>query len=132
MTSRISAEPTLYDADTEGTPTLHARRCTACGHTFFPPQDYGCESCGAAPEHLAPTDLPTTGTLIASATVLRHPLAPFTVGTVALDSGPAVRAVVEVPDGGLSPGTRMGAILVATGTRDDGDTVELRFTPADG
>lgn len=132
MTSRASAEPTLYDADTPGTPTLHGRRCSACGHIFFPPQDYGCEACGATPEHLAVEDLAGIGTLIASAAVLRHPLAPFAVGTVILDAGPPVRAVIETPGTRLLPGTRVHASLVPSGHDDDGvEVVELRFAAGD-
>lgn len=127
MGERVAAEPTLYSA--EASVALHGRRCSACGHVFFPPQDYGCEACGAGPEHLEIEDISASGNLIASAAVLRHPLAPFTLGTVVLDSGPAVRVVVEGPGLGLLPGTRMRGALVATGENEGTTVVELRFTP---
>lgn len=130
MNERVAAEPSLHDADDRATvPALHGRRCFACGHAFFPPQDYGCEACGAGPECLEIEDLAASAILIASAAVLRHPLAPFTIGTVVLDAGPAVRAVVEHPGGGLLPGTRMRGVLVATGENEGATVVELRFTP---
>ena len=127
MTERVAAEPTLYSA--EGSVALHGRRCTACGHVCFPPQAYGCEACGAGPQSLASQDLPACGTLVASVAVLRHPLAPFTVGTVLLDSGPAVRAVIEAPGSDLLPGTRMRGVLVATGASAGATVVELWFAP---
>jgi len=123
----VAAEPTLYDADGAAVPTLHGRHCTVCGHTFFPPQDYGCESCGAAPEHLAAEDLPGIGTLVASAMVLRHPRAPFTIGTVLLDSGPAARAVIETPEGPVPNGARVHSVLVPAEAHAGVETVELHF-----
>ncbi len=131
MTRRISAEPTLYDAD-EGAPaTLHGRRCSACGRAFFPPQDYGCEACGAPAELLLREEMPGAGTLVASAAVTRHPLAPFTVGIVVLDAGPAIRALMEASDRTLLPGTRVRANLVATGESGGDEVLELRFVASE-
>ncbi len=126
----IPAEPTLYDAPAGGAEVLadlHGRRCAACGHVFFPPQDYGCEACGAAGDRLAPQDLPGRGALVASARVHQHPLAPFTVGTVLLDAGPAVTALIDAPPGGLAPGARVRARLVRSDERDGREVMELRF-----
>lgn len=133
MTERISAELSLHGTGAAGSapPLLHGRRCTACGHVFFPPQSYGCEACGAPPECLAAEELAGVGTLVASVEVLRHPLAPFTVGTVTLDAGPTVPAVVESPEGPLVPGTRMRAILFVAGDEAGHDVVDLRFARED-
>ena len=128
--ARIPAEPSLYDAPATGEqalPALRGRRCTACGHVFFPPQDYGCEACGAAGDRLAPQDLPGRGALVASARVHQHPLAPFTVGTVLLDAGPAVTALIDAPPDGLAPGARVRARLVRSDERDGCEVMELRF-----
>ncbi|MCZ7536975.1 MAG: zinc ribbon domain-containing protein [Acidimicrobiia bacterium] len=131
MTRRVPVEPTLYDADGSAAPVLHGRRCASCGHAFFPPQGYGCEACGALPELLAPEEMPGAGTLVASVDVRSHPLAPFTVGIIALDAGPAIRAVIETQGATLTPGTRMRATLVATDGRDGSEVSELRFVAAD-
>jgi uncharacterized OB-fold protein len=138
MTDRRVAHPGLYPA--EGSPPpLHGQRCSACGRVAFPPNPYGCEACGAAPEALESRDLAGAGTLRAFATVHLHPglggiQAPFTVASIALDDGPAIRATLTCPtDEGLSVGDRVQAVLVSQGEDDEGiETVELRFEPEEG
>jgi len=111
------------------------QRCASCGHVAFPPNPYGCESCGAEPDSLESRELAGTGELAAFATVHLHMgkgiEAPFTVGVVVLDDGPAVRATLTCPtDEGLSIGDRVQSVLVSQGTDDEGnETVELRFEP---
>ncbi len=48
MIELILAQPTLSESSTDAIPALKGR-----GYTFFPPQDYGCEKCGAEGEQLA-------------------------------------------------------------------------------
>ena len=108
-------------------------RCCACGYVFFPPQNYGCESCGAAAEHLEPRALKGEGLLSSFATVHLHQgkdiEAPFTVGVIVLDDGPAVRAILtNKSDAGLKIGDRMRAVLIAAADDESGAPAnELRF-----
>ncbi len=139
MIQRIAAEPTLYDANAAGVPPLHGRRCTACGRVFFPPQDYGCEGCGAEPERIAALDLPGAGRVVASvelpgspAVAAGSPPARQRLATIVLDCGPAVHAVLDAPPGGVSPGARVRSALVAVGERDGRELVELHFVIAEG
>jgi uncharacterized OB-fold protein len=78
---------------------------------------------------LEPQDLIGTGILEAYATVHLHPggeiETPFTIGVIALDGGPCIRATLTCEeDSGLRPGARVEARLVALG-----DSEELRFAP---
>jgi uncharacterized OB-fold protein len=133
---RVSAQPTLYETDHEGQPPLKGGRCRACGYVFFPAQSYGCEACGAAPDHLAPSLIAGRGVLRSFATVHqqggRGVGTPFTVGVIVLDDGPAVRALLTCPtDEGLSIGDRVRSVLVPQGTDANGnEIVELRFEKA--
>jgi uncharacterized OB-fold protein len=115
MSPRRPAVPGLYSIDDGDSPALHGRRCRDCGWVFFPPHDFGCESCGALPERVEPAVLGGTGELRSFAVVHRHGGAgievPFTVGEIVLDDGPMVRAVI-VADGGLAIGDRMRTRLV--------------------
>jgi uncharacterized OB-fold protein len=132
MPDRIAAQPALYS--TSGSPpTLNGGRCRACGYVFFPPQQYGCEACGGPPEQLEPVPLPDSGKLHSFATVHLHQgkgiEAPFTVGVILLDDGPAIRSVLTNRDGaGLHAGDRMAAVLVEQGQDEQGRKLaELRF-----
>jgi uncharacterized OB-fold protein len=134
MPDQILAQPTLYSAD--AAPKLNGGRCKKCGYVFFPPQTYGCESCGATADQLEPMALGGAGTLHSFATVHLHQdrsgkglQAPFTVGLIVLDGGPAVRSILtERTDAGLHIGDRMHSVLAPAGTDDEGkQVVELRF-----
>jgi uncharacterized OB-fold protein len=134
MPESIAAQPELYSAIHREEPSLNGARCRACGYVFFPPQPYGCDSCGASPEQVEAFALAGRGTLHASATVHHHQgkdiQAPFTVGLIVLDDGPAIRAILAAPtDEGLRIGDRMHSLLVPVG-RDASarEIVELRFT----
>jgi uncharacterized protein len=112
-------------------PTLNGCRCRACGYVFFPPQSYGCEYCGATAEQLEPKSLRGTGSLASFATVHLHQgkeiEAPFTVGLIVLDDGPAVRAILtQRTDEGLKIGDGMRAVLLDTNS-EGGRAHELRF-----
>ncbi len=133
MPERAAAQPSLYSAESADPPPLNGGRCRACGYVFFPPQRYGCEACGASPEHLEPIALAGRGTLHSFATVHLHQAkgieAPFTVGVILLDGGPAIRSVLTCrTDEGLRAGDRMVSTMVAQGRDEQGrEVVELRF-----
>ena len=95
-------------------PRLTGGKCRACGYVFFPPQRYGCESCGAPPEKLEAAELRGCGRLHSYATVHLYQgkdiEAPFTVGLIVLDDGPAIRSILtDRTDEGLAIGDRMAA-----------------------
>jgi uncharacterized OB-fold protein len=134
MPDQVLAQPALYTA--EEAPKLNGGRCKSCGYVFFPPQSYGCEFCGAFSDQLEPVALIGAGTLHSFATVHLHQdrssgglKAPFTVGVIVLDDGPAVRSILTVPtDEGLRIGDRMHSVLAPAGVNDEGkQIVELRF-----
>ncbi len=117
-------------------PALNGGRCRACGYVFFPPQFYGCEHCGAAAGELEPKSLRGSGALASFATVHLHQgkdiEAPFTVGVIVLDDGPAVRAILtQRTDEGLKIGDRMRAVIVETDS-EGGRARELRFSKEEG
>jgi uncharacterized OB-fold protein len=121
----------LYSAAAE--PTLNGAHCRSCGYVFFPPQWYGCEVCGAGVEELESKSLAGQGKLSSFATVHLHQgkgiEAPFTVGVIVLDDGPAIRALLtDKTDAGLKIGDRMRAVLVAAADDESNAPVnELRF-----
>ncbi|HVN30334.1 MAG TPA: Zn-ribbon domain-containing OB-fold protein [Candidatus Binataceae bacterium] len=134
MSEQVLAQPGLYTAD--DAPKLNGGRCKKCDYVFFPPQTYGCESCGATPDQLEAVTLAGRGKLHSFATVHLHQdrsgkglQAPFTVGLIVLDDGPAVRAILtERTDEGLRIGDRMHSVLAPAGLNDEGkQLVELRF-----
>ena len=113
--------------------SLSGARCRACGHIFFPPQSYGCELCGASGDNLEPKPLKAEGLLNSFATVHLHQgkgiQAPFTVGLIVLDDGPAIRAVLtQKTDAGLKIGDRMRGVAVPAVDDESGSAAdELRF-----
>jgi len=133
MPNRKAVQAELYLPDSADNPALNGGRCRACGYVFFPPQRYGCESCGAPPEQLEPAELRGCGQLHSYATVHLHQgkdiEAPFTVGLIVLDGGPAIRALLtNRTDEGPTIGDRMSSVLVAAGTDQEGnEMVEMRF-----
>lgn len=133
MPNRKAVHPELYSPGSAGTPALNGGKCRACGYVFFPPQSYGCESCGAPPEKLEAAELRGSGRLHSYATVHLHQgkdiEAPFTVGLIVLDEGPAIRSLLTSrTDDGPAIGDRMASVLVAAGNDQDGnEMVEMRF-----
>ena len=131
-------KPALYQPEpVPHPPSLHGTHCSACGHVFFPPQDLGCERCGAAGSALQPRRLAGNGTLMSRVTVHLHAKpersAPFVVGTVHLDDGPVVRALLDVaPEVLPRIGSPMVAVLtpLAPSSGDTTTTLDLRFGPA--
>ena len=132
MTDLILAQATLYESG-DATTALKGRHCKSCGYTFFPPQDYGCEKCGAEGEQLAPMSLPGRGILHSFVTVHRHRdervQVPFTVGVIILDDGPALTSILATAtDEVLKIGDRMCAVLTPLRRDSNGrQIVELRF-----
>jgi len=129
MSENTSPPTELFSAAAE--PELNGRRCRACGYVFFPPQSYGCEYCGAPGDQLEPKALRGAGALASFATVHLHQgkdmEAPFTVGVIVLDDGPAVRAILtQRTDEGLKIGERMRAVIVETNS-EGARARELRF-----
>src|SRR5260370_5900798 len=137
MPNRISIHPDLYAPDAIANPSLNGGRCRACGYVFFPPQRYGCESCGAPAEKLETVKLGGRGRLHSYATVHFHQgkdiETPFTIGMIVLDDGPAIRSTLTGrTDAGLAVGDRMNSVLVAAGTDQEGnEMVEMRFAKAE-
>jgi uncharacterized OB-fold protein len=126
-------KPDLYAADASkaDAAVLRGGRCT-CGHVFFPMQRYGCEKCGRAGDDLQPVDLKGEGVLAASVTVHMHArperIAPFTIGTIKLDDGPVLRALLTGSVDNLAPGCRMIATLTPVDSADG--LLDLRFIAA--
>lgn len=92
-------------------PAVCATRCRACGNAFFPPQRYGCESCGAPGDDLLDADIPAVGSVRSFAVVHVDPTrtTPYTVGEIALDDGPLVLGVLELS--GPAIGQRVRAVV---------------------
>ena len=132
MAEQVVAQPGLYTG-VGNPPSLNGGRCRKCGYVFFPPQHYGCESCGAPREELEAVALPGRGKLHSFATVHLHQgkgiEAPFTVGVILLDDGPAIRSILTSHTGeGLQAGDRMNATMVQLGTDEQRrEVMELRF-----
>jgi uncharacterized OB-fold protein len=137
MPNRKAVHPELYSPDSAGTPSLNGGKCSTCGYVFFPPQRYGCESCGAPSEKLEAAEMRGCGRLHSYATVHLHQgkdiEAPFTVGLIVLDDGPAIRSLLtNRTDDGLTIGDRMNSVLVPAGTDQEGnEIVEMRFARAE-
>src|SRR5215472_14415836 len=132
MAELVPAQPALYSGS-GNPPSLNGGRCRKCGYVFFPPQHYESESSAAPREELEAIALPGRGKLHSFATVHLHQgkgiEAPFTVGVILLDDGPAIRSVLTSRTGeGLQAGDRMNATMVPQGTDEQGrEVIELRF-----
>ncbi|MFC1821775.1 Zn-ribbon domain-containing OB-fold protein [Thermodesulfobacteriota bacterium] len=136
--NRLPRQSSLFFVSEKGKdlPSLRGRRCEGCGTVLFPPQDYGCDRCGGAPDQLRPVELKGKGMLKSFATVHQHPSpsvkTPFVIGTVQLDEGPVIEAMVACKeDRELSVGKNVHAVLIE-GERDkEGNImVDYCFTPA--
>jgi len=117
-------------------PPLRGQKCSACHAVAFPPNPYGCETCGAPASALAEHPLEGRGQLRAFATTFVPPrkdmAAPFTVASIALKDGPVVRALMTVPtDDSLRIGGAVRSVLVADGSAESGPRMQLRFEPVE-
>lgn len=132
--SEVESKPQLFSAqgtdEVPDAPALCGGKCNACGYEFFPFQSYGCEMCGS--QDLAPKALGGRGKLIASAKVHLHPdpkrPAPFTIGSIAIDGGAVVRAVVQAGEKHLLAGTSLESVLIMPEHSGRADA-ELEFRP---
>lgn len=111
----------------DGAVLLRGMRCNACGGLFFPPQQYGCEACGADQTHLGEELLPSTGTLHSFTTVyVHHKLkTPYQVAEVQTRATQRVRGRLEHPD------PRIGEVVTGSIQTVDGDP-QFAFVPHSG
>lgn len=104
---------------TDSGPLLAGHRCRLCGRVGFPPDPYGCEGCGALVPDLEPIDLAAVGRIQAVAEVHRHhhpePPTPFTVATIVLDDGPALKAVLDQPGAWAKVGAAVEGLVDSAG-----------------
>lgn len=131
MSTSSDDKSSLFHEEPDGTITLQGVACAKCGHLAFPEQHYGCEKCGATGDDLQSRALVARGTLLSRATVNLHYGkdidAPFVVGSIKLDDGPAVRCtLVETDESALAHGAVMVGQIV-TNTKVDPQRAELRF-----
>jgi uncharacterized OB-fold protein len=123
-------KPTLYAfGDTE--PVLLGGQCR-CGYIFFPMQTFGCERCGKNGDALQPKALRARGNLVTASIVHLHAdknrSTPFAIGTVALEEGPVIRAVLSDLASASSAPHRPVAGEWAQVTLEDGTKfLDLRF-----
>lgn len=132
--------PSAYTMQTKGFNkngvTLRGGQCS-CGNIFFPIQEFGCEKCGAYATQIQEKSIVTSGQLIASAQVHLHfgggPKAPFVIGSIKLDEGPIVRALLSTEKSKLNIGDAMIGELTYVNSNEDGDDIfDLRFKKKDG
>jgi uncharacterized OB-fold protein len=126
---RNAAQPGLYDPQADD-PVLTGVRCTSCGHTAFPANALGCESCGATDDSLPLVPLSARGVVHSYAQVQHQPTgaARYTVLEIVLADGPLIRAIAA-DDQSPSIGRPVRAIWRITSVDDEGiETVEPVFT----
>ncbi|WP_417593235.1 Zn-ribbon domain-containing OB-fold protein [Parasphingorhabdus sp.] len=121
----------LFNTNTHP-PSLNGQICLDCGRVSFPPNQYGCEGCGAAADQLDAMPLTGRGRLTAFVTThhanQRDIAVPYTVASIALDDGPVIRALMKEPtDEGLEIGARVEAVEVVSPDGSESKASELRF-----
>lgn len=121
----------LFDAETSPL-RLRVSECRLCGHRFFPPQQLGCEQCGAHGADLDSVSLAGRGTVAAAVAVHKHrgpgPAAPFTLTEVALENGPLVRGfLLDPPPGATSELLGRAVTAVAVPESMQGGLPPVRF-----
>ena len=129
MSERVAKSPTLFSVPVapSNETVLLGTRCSG-GHVAFPPEQMGCEVCGAHGDEIETIELAASGTLTTFAMAHRQQRAgsasPLVVGTVVLDAGPAVDVVLEVADTAkLSCGLQVVGHLVPVGEDESGRTI---------
>ncbi len=136
MNERVATKPTLFTVPpAPGSETrLLGARCSG-GHLFFPPQQMGCDICGAHGSDIAIVELAALGVLKTFARAYRQQrpgsAAPLVIGTVLLDAGPAVEVILDVDDtDALRCGQRVAGHLVEVGEDEAGrQLVDCFFAP---
>lgn len=74
---------------------LRGIRCRRCDHVATPVQTFGCETCGAFGDALADVHLTGQGTVLNAVEVHRSGGAELRIGSVHLEEGPMLRAVLS-------------------------------------
>lgn len=126
MATRISKYPQLFSlpGDLETVPSLNGRYCKECGHVTFPPQDFGCEKCGAGPEKLELKILQGRGVLLRSATAYDKGNPAFVVASIKLVDGPVIEGIMNCEvDAELKVGLPVEALLVENGENPAGQVI---------
>jgi uncharacterized OB-fold protein len=86
---------------TSSSALIHGVHCRRCGRVAVPMQGFGCEQCGASGTDLADTVLDGRGRVLAAVVVHEHPQpdvsTPAVIGSVLLDEGPVLRALLTGP-----------------------------------
>lgn len=123
---------TLFEQG-ETAPHLRGQRCGNCGRVAFPPNPYGCETCGMSGDAVTDMRLAGRGRLLAFVTTnhanQRDIPVPYTVASIALEDGPVIRALMTTPsDYGLKVNDIVEAVIVAAPSTE-GTGQELRFRP---
>lgn len=114
-------------------PALKGSNCQ-CGHVYFPRQHFGCESCGNTGEVVENVLMSGKGTLHSFAKVHRSAIkkypAPYFIGSVLLDRGCVIRAILNVKDESqLKIGQTVYSELVKIDKNENNEEVfDLRFT----
>jgi uncharacterized OB-fold protein len=124
----VPSRPDLVAVDDAGRPRLRVIHCRRCDARSFPPQQWGCEHCGAGGGDLDEELMAPRGTVLARATVHRDLFGravPYTIIELALDEGPAIRGLLWAPTADSCPiGSRVHGILTVDDARlDDGELV---------
>ncbi len=105
---------------------LRGVRCGACASVQFPPQPYGCEACGAAPQYLSEALIPARGTLHTLTTVHvdQKLTTPFRVAEIKTEADQFVRGRLDDSDAVVG-GLVQGVVRQVEGTE------RVVFVPAD-
>ncbi|MGD9959358.1 hypothetical protein [Nocardioides sp.] len=74
---------------------LRGVRCQRCEHVATPVQHFGCENCGGHGVDLVDTTLTGEGTVLNAVTVHRTASQSLRIGSVHLDEGPMLRALLS-------------------------------------
>lgn len=85
---------------------LRGIKCRRCGNVATPVQHFGCENCGAHGDDTTDTTLTGEGTVLNAVTVHRDANQSLRIGSVHLDEGPMLRAMLAAD---VEAGTRVRA-----------------------
>jgi uncharacterized OB-fold protein len=115
-------KPQLFSIEGESV-TLFGTECARCHHRWFPPLLFGCEKCGAYGEDLLPCDLSGNGQILSFTTVPDADGGTYTLAQLALDDGPAIRAIIDEPG---PEELSIGDSVEAVGVKE-GDELNISF-----
>ncbi len=136
MTAIIEKKKNLFSASgsADGIPFLKIGTCQ-CGHTFFPPHEFGCEACGS--ESVRIRKILATGRLKSSAVAHMHsqdPNKPVVIGEIVLENGPCIIAFLDASNDTTFLDTMLmvGTFWEINKNKYDGCIVELIFATKRG